>query len=56
MTFRGKTPKGHNMTVTEHVVRTPRHSSSYLADGTAGATPIVFVHGWPELAIDLWIR
>jgi pimeloyl-ACP methyl ester carboxylesterase len=39
------------MTVTEHVVRTPRHSSFYLAAGSRGATPIIFVHGWPELAI-----
>ena len=39
------------MTVTEHVARTPRHTSFCLAAGTPGATPIIFVHGWPELAI-----
>jgi pimeloyl-ACP methyl ester carboxylesterase len=39
------------MTVTEHVARTPRHASFHLAAGTPGATPIIFVHGWPELAI-----
>ncbi len=39
------------MQVTEHVVRTARHSSFYLAAGNPAATPIIFVHGWPELAI-----
>jgi pimeloyl-ACP methyl ester carboxylesterase len=39
------------VTVTEHVARTPRHTCFYLAAGTPGATPVIFVHGWPELAI-----
>ncbi len=37
--------------VTEHVVRTARHTGFHLACGAAGAVPVVFVHGWPELAI-----
>src|SRR4051812_966013 len=37
--------------VTEHVVRTPRHTSFYLACGPADATPLIFVHGWPELSV-----
>ena len=37
--------------VTEHVVRTPRHTGFHLACGAPGAVPVVFVHGWPELAI-----
>jgi pimeloyl-ACP methyl ester carboxylesterase len=37
--------------ITEHVVRTDRHATSYLACGATDATPLIFVHGWPELAI-----
>ncbi|MDX2205109.1 MAG: alpha/beta hydrolase [Hyphomicrobiaceae bacterium] len=37
--------------VTEHVVKTPRHTTFYLACGPEGGTPIIFVHGWPELSI-----
>ena len=37
--------------VTEHVVKTPRHTSFYLECGRADAVPIIFVHGWPELSI-----
>ena len=37
--------------ITEHCVRTDRHTTFYLACGTEGAPPIVFVHGWPELSI-----
>jgi pimeloyl-ACP methyl ester carboxylesterase len=37
--------------VTEHVMKTPRHSSFYLACGPADGTPVIFVHGWPELSI-----
>ncbi len=39
------------MQVTEHVVRTARHSSFYLAAGNPAAVPMIFVHGWPELSI-----
>jgi pimeloyl-ACP methyl ester carboxylesterase len=37
--------------ITEHVVRTNRHTTFYLACGPSDATPLIFVHGWPELAI-----
>ena len=37
--------------VTEHVLRSARHESFYLASGPADGVPIVFVHGWPELSI-----
>jgi pimeloyl-ACP methyl ester carboxylesterase len=36
--------------VTEHVARTPRHSTFYLACGPADGPPMIFVHGWPELS------
>jgi len=39
------------MIVTEHTVKTPRHTSFYLAAGPEDGVPIVFVHGWPELSI-----
>ena len=38
-------------TVLENVATSPRHTSFYLSCGAPGATPIVFVHGWPELSI-----
>src|SRR5262250_2428675 len=37
--------------IVEHVVRTDRHRTFYLSAGAEDATPIVFVHGWPELSI-----
>ena len=37
--------------ITEHVARTGRHTTFYLACGAADATPLIFVHGWPELSI-----
>jgi pimeloyl-ACP methyl ester carboxylesterase len=37
--------------VTEHVVKTARHTSFYLACGAEDAPVIVFVHGWPELSV-----
>jgi pimeloyl-ACP methyl ester carboxylesterase len=37
--------------VTDHVVKTPRHTSFYLACGDKNAPPIIFLHGWPELSI-----
>lgn len=39
------------MTITEHTLSTARHTTAYLSAGTPGATPIIFVHGWPELSI-----
>jgi pimeloyl-ACP methyl ester carboxylesterase len=35
----------------EHVAKTKRHTTFYLACGAPAATPIIFVHGWPELSI-----
>ena len=35
----------------EGVVRRPRHTTAYLDCGPRDAPLIVFVHGWPELAI-----
>ena len=37
--------------VTEHVLRTDRHQTSYLQAGDPDAPLVVFVHGWPERAI-----
>jgi pimeloyl-ACP methyl ester carboxylesterase len=37
--------------ITEHVVRTSRHTSFYLACGAEDAPVIIFLHGWPELSI-----
>ncbi len=39
------------MDITEHTLRTARHTTHYLASGPAEGTPLIFVHGWPELAI-----
>jgi pimeloyl-ACP methyl ester carboxylesterase len=40
-----------SLLVTEHVSRTPRHTTFYLASGPADGCPIIFIHGWPELSI-----
>ena len=37
--------------ITEHIVRTERHTTFYLSCGRPDATPLIFVHGWPELSI-----
>lgn len=37
--------------IEEHAVRSERHTTFYLAAGPSGATPMIFVHGWPELSI-----
>jgi hypothetical protein len=39
------------LSLTDHLAESPRHSSFYLSCGEEGATPIIFVHGWPELSI-----
>ena len=36
--------------VTEHVARSARHTTFYLACGADDAPLIVFAHGWPELS------
>jgi len=40
-----------SVAVTEHVAKSNRHATFYLACGAAPGTPIVFLHGWPELSI-----
>jgi pimeloyl-ACP methyl ester carboxylesterase len=37
--------------VTENIAKSQRHTSFYLACGMSEATPIIFLHGWPELSI-----
>jgi pimeloyl-ACP methyl ester carboxylesterase len=37
--------------ITDHAVKTPRHTSFYLSCGAPDALPVIFVHGWPELSI-----
>jgi pimeloyl-ACP methyl ester carboxylesterase len=37
--------------VTEHTVKTARHTTSYLACGAEGGPLLVFCHGWPELSL-----
>jgi pimeloyl-ACP methyl ester carboxylesterase len=41
-----------NPPVEEHVARTDRHTTFYLASGPVDGTPIIFLHGWPSLAIE----
>jgi pimeloyl-ACP methyl ester carboxylesterase len=40
-----------SFSVTEHVARSQRHTSFYLACGEPQGTPIILLHGWPELSI-----
>ena len=37
--------------VVEGVAATPRHTTAYLEAGPPDGTPVILVHGWPELAI-----
>ncbi len=37
--------------ITEHTLRTARHTTGYLAAGPVDGPLVVFVHGWPELSI-----
>lgn len=37
--------------VLDNIAKSQRHTSFYLSCGAAEATPIIFVHGWPELSI-----
>src|SRR5438034_711138 len=35
----------------EHVLKTPRHETFYLASGPRDAPLMIFAHGWPELSL-----
>jgi len=37
--------------VAEQVAKSERHISFYLSCGARPATPVIFLHGWPELSI-----
>ena len=37
--------------VTEHTVKTNRHTTGYLACGAEGGPLLIFCHGWPELSL-----
>ena len=37
--------------ITEHTLKTARHTTGYLACGAQAAPLLVFVHGWPELSL-----
>ncbi len=39
------------MLITEHTVKTKRHTTFYLAAGPENGPLVIFVHGWPELSI-----
>lgn len=39
----------------DNVSTSPRHTSFYLSCGPKSGTPIIFMHGWPELSI-IWRR
>ena len=36
--------------VTEHTLKTSRHTTGYLACGAQDAPMLIFCHGWPELS------
>src|ERR1700690_1418914 len=36
--------------ITEQITKSSRHSTFYLSCGPRDATPIIFVHAWPELS------
>lgn len=37
--------------ITEHTVKTARHTTGYLACGAEAAPLLIFCHGWPELSL-----
>ncbi len=39
------------MPITEHTIKTERHTTFYLAAGPENGPLVIFVHGWPELSI-----
>ena len=40
-----------NIQITEHTLKTDRHTTSYLSAGPEDGPLIIFTHGWPELSI-----
>jgi soluble epoxide hydrolase / lipid-phosphate phosphatase len=40
-----------NIEITEHILKTDRHTSFYLAAGPKDGPLVVFTHGWPELSL-----
>jgi pimeloyl-ACP methyl ester carboxylesterase len=40
-----------SLPILENVAKTARHATFYLSCGPEDATPIIFLHGWPELSI-----
>jgi pimeloyl-ACP methyl ester carboxylesterase len=39
------------MPITEHTLKTERHTTFYLAAGPEDGPLVIFIHGWPELSI-----
>ncbi|QBD75302.1 alpha/beta hydrolase [Ktedonosporobacter rubrisoli] len=39
------------MPISEHTVKTERHTTFYLAAGPENGPLVIFVHGWPELSM-----
>ena len=37
--------------ITEHTLKTARHTTGYLACGARDAPLLIFIHGWPELSL-----
>jgi pimeloyl-ACP methyl ester carboxylesterase len=46
-----KKDQGEKVSLTEHTVKTNRHTTFYLADGPENGPLVIFIHGWPELSI-----
>src|SRR6478735_8824485 len=44
-------PPAMTFPVTEHTVKTDRHTTGYLACGPQDGPLLVFCHGWPELSL-----
>jgi len=40
-----------NFAIQEHTLRRAEHTMAYLSCGREDGVPIIFVHGWPELAL-----
>jgi soluble epoxide hydrolase / lipid-phosphate phosphatase len=39
------------VSITEHTVKSNRHTTFYLADGPDDGPLVIFTHGWPELSL-----